>query len=536
MSKQTKYKNIIIEENIDNHIVKDAYNIIEPKENTKILCCCGKIGTKQCIFNACKNCCKTDYCKKHCQQSKDLVLKNCIFCNVKTTLKSDNIYFCNMCYNSNIKLIDNISHMNFMFEISKTDNCFCGSSAPLTCIFNSCRKCCPSKFCSRHNKNIKQLGQYNCSICSKLHNQNLMNSFYIKSNNNITHYCKKCYNDNRILINNLIYNNATDEQIKKFKIKVIETEEEIKQRKEIKEKNEKKQKEFEEFQKELEKYKKGILTDKIIKKLEKDDKFCVGDLMDENIKYKCPICKTIENFEESYRCEDCNRFICMSNCCEIKTELCSVKNCYYCKRGSCNNHSTTTYCKDCFVDCNKNFYNKYKNKIITSEILELEEIDLNDFSNENYELKFNCEICENIVDLDNIHISNCDRCDNFVCKDCTNYKYITCGLPFCTYCITRSCWNGEHYSFCDACIDEMENYDTDSESEEEEVKIKNRCTSPVELANDKTEECNICFLNKKNYACVPCGHLCMCGDCANKVDTKCPICNIEFTNILKIFT
>ena len=43
------------------------------------------------------------------------------------------------------------------------------------------------------------------------------------------------------------------------------------------------------------------------------------------------------------------------------------------------------------------------------------------------------------------------------------------------------------------------------------------------------------MVNKKKYACIPCGHLCMCGNCANQISNKCPICKNKFIDIIKIF-
>jgi hypothetical protein len=534
MKKQTKDKNIIIKEDTEINDNNKGLNKIVLKE--KSICCCGKIGTKDCIFGACKNCCKNEYCKKHSQQLKELIINSCVFCNANTKLKCGNIYFCKSCYKTNTKLIDNILPKKYMFETGNSEKCSCGLIAPTSCIFNSCRNCCPSKFCQRHNKDINSLGQYNCSICSKIYNINSMNSFYVNSIDKITHYCKKCYENNRIFINNLIFKNAKEEEIKKFRIKVIETPEEILKKNKMKELQEKQQKDYEEFKMKLEKYKEEILTDKKIKNIEKNENFCLGELMEQDIKYKCPICKKINKFEDTNSCINCDRFICLSNCCEIKMKECPYTNCYHCSKGYCNNNITHYYCKDCFVDYNKEIYEKYKGKPVSNEILEEEIFDLDDFSKSKYELEFLCHLCEDYYKLNNSLISLCDRCENYVCKDCGISRYATCGVPNCIYCINKSCYNGEHYFFCKQCAYEMLGLESsEEEDEEKEIKVKNRCSSPVELASNKTEECNICFMNKKNYACVPCGHLCMCGDCANKVDTKCPMCNAEFTNIIKIF-
>ena len=51
-----------------------------------------------------------------------------------------------------------------------------------------------------------------------------MNNFYVQSADKIVNYCKKCYKNNRILINNLIYKHANSIDIEKFKVKIIETE------------------------------------------------------------------------------------------------------------------------------------------------------------------------------------------------------------------------------------------------------------------------------------------------------------------------
>lgn len=530
MDKTNKYKNIIIKDNIDDNDKK--LNI----KDKKTICICGKLGTSECIFNSCKKCCNSEKCNKHNTEAKEIKPKICVFCENSAKYKIKNIYFCGSCYNSNKKLIDNITPKNYMFEVNG-DECICGSVAPSTCIFKSCRNCCPSKYCARHNKDIIVSGLHNCFICNKMSNINLMNNFYMKSADKIVNYCKKCYKNNRILINNLIYKNATEKDINKFKVKIIETEEEKLAAKKEKENEEKGKKEFEEFKNNISKYKDKILTDKILKQIEKNENFCLNNLILLKPKYKCPICNLIVDFDLA-RCVECKRFICNVNCSEEKIEKCPNKNCFDCKNSSCENSNSVYYCKDCFVDNNKEFYQKYKNKIVTNEILELENIDLSEFSHSNYNLKFRCQLCDDVLNLCNDFISQCDRCDKNVCIECGIFNYVTCGLPFCEDCDNNCCRNGEKYFFCDECANEMDSYDDISDTDDENndnKKSKPRCSSPVELANEKTEECDICYINKKKYACIPCGHLCMCGDCANKVDTKCPLCNVEFTSITKIY-
>ena len=98
MHKTNKYKNIIIKDNI---VDNDKQLNIKDK---KIICICGKLGTSDCIFNSCKNCCKSDKCSRHNSIVKEIIPKKCIFCNENTKYKINNIYFCDSCYKLNIKL------------------------------------------------------------------------------------------------------------------------------------------------------------------------------------------------------------------------------------------------------------------------------------------------------------------------------------------------------------------------------------------------------------------------------------------------
>ena len=81
-------------------------------------------------------------------------------------------------------------------------------------------------------------------------------------------------------------------------------------------------------------------------------------------------------------------------------------------------------------------------------------------------------------------------------------------------------------------------YEDDSDYEDEEDNSMNRikrCNSPCELAANETDQCAICYINKKRYVYIPCGHLCMCGECANKIEDVCPICKIIVSNIIKTY-
>ena len=47
------------------------------------------------------------------------------------------------------------------------------------------------------------------------------------------------------------------------------------------------------------------------------------------------------------------------------------------------------------------------------------------------------------------------------------------------------------------------------------------------IYEEDSEECIICFSENHEVVVVPCGHFCMCGDCADKIKKssgKCPVC------------
>ncbi len=55
---------------------------------------------------------------------------------------------------------------------------------------------------------------------------------------------------------------------------------------------------------------------------------------------------------------------------------------------------------------------------------------------------------------------------------------------------------------------------------------------------DESTECSICMVKRKSHAAIPCGHLCVCVDCASVVmkgSKACPICRKVVSDIVKIF-
>ena len=55
---------------------------------------------------------------------------------------------------------------------------------------------------------------------------------------------------------------------------------------------------------------------------------------------------------------------------------------------------------------------------------------------------------------------------------------------------------------------------------------------------DQCKECVVCKESRKDYAFLPCGHMCVCEGCAASIqgqDRKCPLCRGVSTSIMKIF-
>ena len=64
---------------------------------------------------------------------------------------------------------------------------------------------------------------------------------------------------------------------------------------------------------------------------------------------------------------------------------------------------------------------------------------------------------------------------------------------------------------------------------------KQRTDNANTLDGNGNKECVVCMDKAGDYACVPCGHLCLCDDCKDNVDRKCPVCRKRCDCIIKIF-
>jgi ankyrin repeat protein len=67
-------------------------------------------------------------------------------------------------------------------------------------------------------------------------------------------------------------------------------------------------------------------------------------------------------------------------------------------------------------------------------------------------------------------------------------------------------------------------------------KIKNVKVIQLEESESEINTCTFCHVYKKDFICIPCGHLYMCGKCANNSDfSNCCICGQCVSSIHKVF-
>ena len=206
------------------------------------------------------------------------------------------------------------------------------------------------------------------------------------------------------------------------------------------------------------------------------------------------------------------------------------------------------YCTSCYIDYNLNYYNNYKDNVITSEILNENKDNLDFYELESYELQYNCPNCLITTNLNSTNM--CDNCEDYICNDCSNtiINNEECLNNNCRFCREGRCRYSYNECICNNCYNDYDcdniiydnseddnSEDDNSEDESNTINLKIRCTSPCNEASNTENECNICYTYEKKYACIPCGHRCMCGNCANKINDNCPICKEKIKDIIKIY-
>lgn len=430
-----------------------------------------------------------------------------------------------------------------MFSVDKVIKCGCGNACSDYCIIKCCVHCCVAKLCPKHTK--EKSDNNLCNICGN-HNEILNNYLFLKDKT-LVRYCSDCYDRHTDLLNYLILTFTEEEQYDKFIIKYKDSDKAVQryneeveiynkmilEKEEAEREKEKQLRRCKKMQQFLEQYKNRVITEAILNneiKTHKYYKYCdLNEYYYVDFRYKCPECNDITFFHDTNECKDCDKKLCLA-CNKMKTIYCSP-NCNYCRTDCCRDTDYESYCKDCYIDDNLEFYNKYKDTIITSEILQPDIDKLDMTLLEEYNLKYKCSSCLIVKDLKTNIIRCCDECNEYVCYDCSSTLDYGCLTYNCRLCNEGICNNTSSEIVCNNCYNE--NYSDDSS--DDSIKQIIRCTSPSIPVVEGEAECNICYINVKKYACVPCGHMCMCGECSNKILDKCPICKDKIKDIIKIY-
>ena len=435
--------------------------------------------------------------------------------------------YCATCINQNInhEMCKNI--MMFNVNTDNTNICICGSTATITCVLQSCKKCCNIKNCKLHTKIMPKFIYNVCSLCGS--NNKILNYYCL--DDNLISYCSTCYNKNKESLNLLIFNNATNSQQKKLLIPISENNKEKTQRIKILKINKEKQiikKKNKENKKNM-----FLIMNSIDDDIMTNDKLkeyipvINNDLMEmliDYVNYVCGTCNSLCELEDIYYCKYCEIYKCI-DCMLYECTICDNNNCIY-PQNFCKN--TLFKCIDCGYKIINDFNKKNNDEKITSKAMISNNIDIVDFENKHCDKIFCCEICNEDINLTHNKISKCNTCKDFFCKNCGVFTYKS-----------NNFFNNDENIIMFTCKNcSIINDKIITNNNDDIIIIKPRAFTKLEkdiLAKDEYEECAICYTNKKIFACIPCGHLCLCYKCKNNIEPKCPICNEETDSIVKIF-
>ena len=89
-----------------------------------------------------------------------------------------------------------------------------------------------------------------------------------------------------------------------------------------------------------------------------------------------------------------------------------------------------------------------------------------------------------------------------------------------------------HHHYQEKVIKELKNsvYNLTKKLNQQQAKYArqlSQCTPSVSSDN----QCCICMTEQKNYAYIGCGHMCVCGSCAQAWGNQCPICKMNSSTI-----
>eukprot|EP01084_Bolivina_argentea_P119940 212639_1 len=72
------------------------------------------------------------------------------------------------------------------------------------------------------------------------------------------------------------------------------------------------------------------------------------------------------------------------------------------------------------------------------------------------------------------------------------------------------------------------------QKEDKDSKIDVNEERKNDVNDNSNNECVICLEKNREFICVPCGHLCLCKECKDLINQKCPICRAKST-VMKIY-
>jgi len=478
---------------------------------TDYKCICGNKTNNMCSLKCCKNCCNSMYCLEHnptdilkCDKTMCFICGDTKYSNDFIAL-CNNLYYCNSCSINNREIFD---RNNKIYVSNIQPNCICGNPYARLCLLKGCGKCCKALGCKRHQTSVKQLTEDTCIMCLKRKPQ--LNSYCDEGTDNVIRYCDDCYYKNKKSLDNMHTNKlqccrknnmilgceiSTIKRIMSNKVNNVSRS--IGNLHELY---------FETF---LKKYKDipisyGTFYFEIINHKYYD----FDDLHGYN--YECPICEGIDDFTETNFCDKCDMLTCDMDC-------------------HVHDDDGISYCMNCYDDRNSKFFEKYKNMTLTKDIISQNDfiLDLDEIEELEYNFNYECPNCNVSVSYNGDDVMKCDRCNNYVCNDCAEETYGGCSYYDCYYCMRGICYNNRRVIKCNSCYPNIRS--------SEIKKSISRPVSPCIETDDIDKQCNVCMINVKNYACIPCGHLCICGECSNKIDEKCPICNNKIMMTVRIF-
>jgi uncharacterized membrane-anchored protein len=83
--------------------------------------------------------------------------------------------------------------------------------------------------------------------------------------------------------------------------------------------------------------------------------------------------------------------------------------------------------------------------------------------------------------------------------------------------------------------------ETNEENEQLRAELRRQKKTTDDADNNATSKgsCSVCLVEAAEVVIQPCGHVCICRDCANTlmehIDNKCPICRSKIKRIQNVY-